>query len=191
MFSFKKPLFALTLFGLLVVYTVNISTRGSRKKLPAGGWFTSALSGAETCEKTERSFPDCKECIFGLEKSSCTVTKEIETLREELRSVAQSRYSTDILYPYLLSGEMRARQAVLGYWLKHFDAKSVLDIGAYASPILDYIHDYCPTSYFVIEPMAELITKGKPYASGSIRCPSEVVMDFLDQSRTIFSIHKL
>jgi hypothetical protein len=185
MFSSKKALFALALFGLLVVLvvnTVNISTFGSRKdmptltlkKLPVEGWFTAALSGAKTCAKAERAFPECNECIFGLEKSSCTVSREIETLREELRTIAQSRYSNDILYPYLLSGEMRARQAMLGYWLKYFDAKNVLDIGAYASPILDYVHDYCPTSYFVIEPMADLITKGKPYASGSVRCPAEV-----------------
>jgi len=185
--SRKKPLFALALLGLLVVHTVNISTSGSRKrkdlptvsleKLPVEGWFTSMLSFAQTCASSEKAFPDCKECIFGLEKAenkSCTVSREVQTLREEFRTIAQARYSNNILYPYLLSREMQSRQAMLGYWLKHFDAKNVLDIGPYASPILDYVHDYCPTSYFVIEPMAELITKGSPYVSGSVRCPAEV-----------------
>lgn len=127
-------------------------------------------SDVEFCADKTRLMPDCKECIPGLKvgQGSSTCNEFVPSslkIREEIQKLTRERYPMIDsnrpfgLYPYLEMPQFMQRQKMFGKMLGQYNAKHILDIGAYYNPInLFFSSELCPLSVVVIEPILDALS---------------------------------
>ena len=130
---------------------------------------TSAVDSMGSCQDKTKLMPACTECIPGLSGLRCEMDAPIVKLRQDIKDMAYKRYRSSgyDLYPYLNSGELRARQASVAQWLAHDGRKAILDIGTNYSPLFPHFpKGFCPELLVMVEPIGELPKRSLPDVPG-------------------------
>ena len=173
----------------LVLFAVLTRHVGAKSPLPPAEegsssaellaeWFPTSqryasLHSAAACSSIMRLLPHCTSCIPGVvaAEGACTSPPALSKYLAWNAAEATRRYgnlsgstAAPDLYSYLMSASGTRRHVLTARYLKRVDARNVLDLGPYRSPIAGYLRDagHCAELTVSVQPIMPAASERVP-----------------------------